>query len=476
MKAIFIVSDTFRKDHLGAYGNTWIRTPNLDGLAAMSNVFDNYYIGSFPTLPNRRDMHLGLTDVPGRLPLNPWRGVDAGEITLAERLYDNRVHTMMVNDVANSCLQSRNMPGKVGFMNLHKGFEFFIGNRGQEADNVYSKSCVPLEFPVEPHLIRYPAEGWHRVLMNRSSWQVEEDFFAPKTFKIASEWLEHNYKRDNFLLWVETFDPHEPWDPPQWYIDMYDPGYTGRIFEAPTYGKYKEMGITARELKQLRARYAAECTMVDFAVGRLLTTLERLSMLDEVAIFFTTDHGTYMGYDGDNDLICKPYEVGADGMAMSGGGPMKKPSRKFAQFTGVTNIPLFIHMPGQKKGKRIGQIAQPWDIKPTVLDLFGLKCPPELIGGSLLPVIEGKKKATRSAAICGAPQSHFQAMTADWAYTVWPFDEIKPMLIDRKNDKSQSKNVASKNPGVCQKLHKEIVSFVKAQKHADEKFLKALGA
>src|SRR3989454_11677670 len=54
-----IVAATFRRDPLGAYGNSTIRTPNLDRLAAGSVVFDHHRISSFPTMPARADFLTG---------------------------------------------------------------------------------------------------------------------------------------------------------------------------------------------------------------------------------------------------------------------------------------------------------------------------------------------------------------------------------------------------------------------------------
>ena len=59
MNIVLIVSDTLRWDHLGASGNTWIHTPNLDRLAAQSVVFERVHTGSFPTIPHRTDMVTG---------------------------------------------------------------------------------------------------------------------------------------------------------------------------------------------------------------------------------------------------------------------------------------------------------------------------------------------------------------------------------------------------------------------------------
>ncbi|MHA1135653.1 MAG: sulfatase-like hydrolase/transferase [Candidatus Thorarchaeota archaeon] len=56
MNIIQIISDTYRRDNLGCYGNTAIHTEYLDRFAKQSLVFDNAFIASWPTIPNRRDL------------------------------------------------------------------------------------------------------------------------------------------------------------------------------------------------------------------------------------------------------------------------------------------------------------------------------------------------------------------------------------------------------------------------------------
>ena len=68
MNVIWIVSDSFRKDHVGAYGNPYIRTPSLDALAAASVRFDAHYSAGFRPCPHGRT----ITQVDGRCPL--WVG------------------------------------------------------------------------------------------------------------------------------------------------------------------------------------------------------------------------------------------------------------------------------------------------------------------------------------------------------------------------------------------------------------------
>src|SRR3712207_7132535 len=87
---VVIVSDTFRRDHIGAFGNTYIHTPHLDEFARSSVVFDRHVISSFPTMPARADIltgtfsytHMGWEPLPHRLPTLPGLLSEAGYLTM----------------------------------------------------------------------------------------------------------------------------------------------------------------------------------------------------------------------------------------------------------------------------------------------------------------------------------------------------------------------------------------------------------
>src|SRR3977135_1559135 len=90
---VMIVSDTFRRDHLGAYGNRSIRTPKLDRLAARSVVFDHHRISSFPTMPARADFltgrfsftFMGWEPLPAQLDPLPAILSRAGQLNMGRR-------------------------------------------------------------------------------------------------------------------------------------------------------------------------------------------------------------------------------------------------------------------------------------------------------------------------------------------------------------------------------------------------------
>ena len=91
MNFIVIVSDTFRYDYLGANGNAWIKTPELDAFARIAVNFDRCTISSFPTIPTRTDWFTGRYGFPfhGWQPLGPKATVLAG--VLREAGYVNQL-------------------------------------------------------------------------------------------------------------------------------------------------------------------------------------------------------------------------------------------------------------------------------------------------------------------------------------------------------------------------------------------------
>jgi len=459
MKVIMIISDTFRRDHIGTYGNKWIHTPNLDALARCSAVIQNAFIGSFPTGPNRRDTLLGHSD--RRLPFNAWRFIENNEITVPEVLAEKKIPSQLITDVANCVSRGRN---------YYKGFTAWAFNRGQEGDPHWLNYSVPMELPCDPSMIRYPLERWHQILMNRAHRRVETDWFAPGTFNMAINWLTQNYKLKDFLLWIDTFDPHEPWDPPQHYIDLYDPNHRGIVYEAPTYGLRKKLGITDRQLKHIRARYAGEVTMVDNWVGQLVLTLKRLRIYDDTAIIFTSDHGAYFDYPGDGGLICKPLFTDCEGKRLHFGRIVPEDRINFPFFMGLARIPLIIHLPNQKKMRKIRAITQPWDIMPTILDLFGIAKPSQCIGNSLLPLIKGGRRRNREFAFVGQGGKQAEVINERWVYAVWRGEDQPPMLFDRKRDPYLRRNIAAKNPDIVRRLHRELLKFIKSAQ-ADEAYL-----
>lgn len=459
MNVILIISDTFRRDHLGCYGNEWIRTPNLDSLAAQSFVFDNAWVASFPTLPNRYDVMTGRF---GYIEYE-WSPLPRHVTVLQQVLSEAGYVTMMVADTPHILQHGAN---------FQRGFDAFWWVRGQENDRLATHPRK-VRFPCDPSKLRNPHDTVVQYLRNVAKRQREEDYFPAQTMRYAAEWLEEN-RNEPFFLYVDTFDPHEPWDPPQWYVDLYDPGYEGEEVFYPLYGPADY--LTKAELKHARALYAGECSLVDTWVGYLLRRVEEMGLLDNTMIIFTTDHGFYIG---EHNLTGKAL-IWAGGHANC---PL---------YTEVARVPLFIRMPGQSRSRRIRAYAQAPDLAPTILDFLGVPIPDTMQGMSLLPVMEGSVPRTRSLAISTPSLAHdpnggtpSTIIAGQWALvysgnpdaplsrhltaavdhverpTLVPTDRVPPpQLYNLKDDPGMTRNLIRKHRDIARRLHRAHVRFL----------------
>lgn len=451
MKVIFVLCDSFRQDHLGFMGKKPIYTPRLDAFSREACVFTHAQAGSWATVPNRTDLLTGRYGFPER----GWRPLKDDDVTVPTMLDERGIPSQLVSDTANTVSRENNH---------YRGFTAWYHLRGQEGDHWRMNDDVPFKTTCPLSMIRYPKDRWHRVLMNRAHRTAESDWFAPGTFKWASEWLEQNYRRKDFLLWIDTFDPHEPWDPPQHYTDLYDPGYKGRVFEAPSYGLRKKLDFTDRELKYTRALYAGEVSMVDHWFGRMLDTVAKLGIEDHTMIIFTADHGVYLDYPDDGGLVGKPVATQPDGFWVGRGKPGEVTYHPM--YMSMLRQPLLIRVPGRKP-KRTAYYAQPCDIAPTIMDFFGMKRARRHHGQSLLPVIAGRKHSPRPRAYSGIHE--FMSVVSDsrWAYCCWQ-GQRPCALWDLKKDPDQKHNIARRHPDRVRRMHRLLREFLRSHGASEE--------
>jgi arylsulfatase A-like enzyme len=453
MNVILVISDTLRRDHLGCYGNSWISTPHIDRLAAESVTFDHYYVGSYATVPVRYEILTGrhvFTYSAGWVPLPP------NEVVLAQVLGQAGVASMMVVDTPHIL--------KDGF-GYDRGFSAWRWLRGQETDRL---RMAPLQvtLPCAPEKLRNPHTNTTQYLRNVATRRGEADYFAPQTFGAAMDWLEENYGRGRngapspdaaplpdraedpkrpFFLYVDTFDPHEPWDPPQHYVDLYDPGYRG---EEVIYPAYAASGfMTDAEERHARALYAGEVTMVDRWLGKLLQRVDDLGLRETTAVLFVADHGFFHGEHGWWGKGRAPfYDV-------------------------LNHIPFLARIPGVAGGRRSDAFVQPVDLMPTILDLAGVPAPDTCHGSSLLPLVRGTTPDNwRSDAVsstCFGPAAQRRQpgsttlVTPEWTYLYLGGVGVAE-LYDARNDPAQRHNLAPERPDVVQCLHGQLLAKLEA--------------
>ena len=468
MNVIIVISDTLRRDFLGCYGNKRISTPNIDRFAENSIIFENAYIGSFPTVPNRHEILTGKFTFT----YHKWAPLPQNDITIPKILKQKGYISMGIFDTPHPFA-----PG----MNYQRDFDGWILIRGQENDR-YITEPVDVKLPCKPEKLRNPYGTVVQYLKNVSGRKYEEDYFCAKTFIEASRWIEKNYKHKKFFLYIDTFDPHEPWDPPKYFVDMYDPDYKGEEVIYPRYGNTDI--FSDEEIKHCRALYAGEVSLVDRWFGYFLRKVEDTGLLQNTVIIFTSDHGFYLG---EHNLIGKSII-------------MENYHSYASLYEEVTRIPLIVYIP-EVKHKRIKAIVQPPDITSTIFEIVDIETPSEIHGKSLLPIIKGEKKKIRDFAISspsiihGSPAGEKITITDEsgWCYIyesekgeksdIKAVDSIERIPVKGKakgeelyflpKDPMQLKNVINENREKGKELKEKILKFLYEVK-TDEKIIKLL--
>jgi arylsulfatase A-like enzyme len=441
MNIIVIISDTFRQDHLGCYGNEKIYTPHLDKLASMSVQFDNCYCTSFPTIPMRADLFTGKYTFT----YLGWNALPRSEKILSALLQEAGYKTIAAVDTPFFLRHG------YGYDRGFRDFRFIDGQWG--------------------------AQEGQRVMFER---RYEKDYFAPRTITAAEELLEFHHK-EKFFLHIDMWDPHEPWDPPDWYVEPYYSGYDGRVVH-PAYWDYKERGVSEEDLKIAHACYCGEITMVDQWVGRFLGKIESMGLWDDTVIVFTTDHGYFFGEHGffgkgrverSKDIL---YKYGDQVWVQS---PL---------YQELIRVPLLISVPGVPP-KREKSLVSLVDLMPTLLDLVGEEIPDTVQGRSMLSLIKGDQDSFRDHVVSSFPlymsgektrivdgelrsveDPHFSTVTTPkWSF-LFATENYPAQLYDLENDPKETKNIITQNWTVAEELHRKFIELLEWV-GTDEKYL-----
>jgi arylsulfatase A-like enzyme len=451
---VLIITDTFRYDNLGQRGTELVRTPELDRFAAeRATGIERFYTGSFPTIPHRTDVASGVLGWPH----HGWQPIDlSGPNHVAGLLRRAGYVSQLICDC----------PHLFNFRFQHQ-FDAAFQHRGQEGDkpllhlNDPISTVVPLEKTrVRPAFQDHPLVDVHR-WTNRYP-QYESETFPAKTAGTAIRWLEENCQAGPFFLWVDFFDPHEPWDPPEYLVRRYDPGYDGPPMIHPNYGPAS--AYTSEELENMWAHYAAESELVDRWIGRILQKVDDLQLWEESVLVVTSDHGTSIGEHG---------RTGKSNIH-------DHDERHWPIYPEIGHVPFLIAGGDVPRGQSLDLIAQPIDILPTLCDLAGVAVEPEqpLEGLSFADAILNGTSSHREYAVSGfhvAPgQALDRAITPFLVTERWGYAPVGPSgrseLYDLSVDPLAANDLAAGNSGLLGDLHEILVAHLTAHR-ASEEFL-----
>ncbi len=359
---LFIMTDQHRADHLGCFGNTVVKTPNLDSLAASGERWDRFYAANPICMPNRASIMTGrMPSVHGAfhngIPLS------TDQVTFVELLRDAGYRTGLIGK---SHLQSfTGLPATNTYQpdpNLHTPSEnrrdaYKHNRHGPNYDlETITQWDTPLATRIDGDFygfedVEVAADHADRACGDYLLWAKEQrpDFEslvgpenalpggsikAPQAWRTAvpeelysttwvanqsKSWLrERAQDSDPFFLQMSFPDPHHPFTPPGRYWDMYDPADmvlpesfnaqdalvpVAKMREALRDGSdprdnQNPFAVTEQEAKGILALTYGMITMIDDAIGGVLAELESLGLADNTVVVFTSDHGDYMGDHG----------------------------------------------------------------------------------------------------------------------------------------------------------------------------------
>ncbi len=441
---VFIVADDLGYGELGSYGQTKIRTPNLDRLAQEGMRFTQHYSGSPVCAPSRAVLLSGLHsghayirgndemafrgDVWNDLRLEGQRPLPEGTTTIGTVLQDAGYVTGAMGK------WGLGGPGSSGAPNL-QGFDRWYGYLGQRlAHNYY-----PVHLWSDSLKVELEGNEYFRAHQRLPADADPDDpaSYAPYsgaqygpdlTLEAALEFIRENQNRP-FFLFVPTIVPHVALQVPEASLAE----YRGVFEETPYLGTNGYLPH-----REPRAAYAAMITRMDRDIGQILDLLEGLDLAETTLVVFTSDNGpTWVG--------------GADTDFFESRGGLR--GRKAQLWEGGIRVPMIARWPDRIDAGAVSDLQSAfWDWMPTLLEAAGVSTPDGLDGVSLLPTLAGNPEEQGDREYLYWEYVGGQAVRmGDWKGIRLPPD-LELELYNLATDPGEQVNVAADHPDIVARI------------------------
>ena len=347
---VVLLIDTLRASKLQAWNpESRVRTPAIDALAEGGVVFERAQSPENWTKPSVASVLTGL------------HPVDHGARTQAAALPDSAL------------MLSEHMKSN-GFATAG-----FIAN-----------GYVSREFGFD--------QGWdlYRNYIRENLARDAEDLFDD-----AAEWaLEHRDER--FFLYVQTIDPHVPYDPGDEYLEMYDPrsNYEGQVSPRSTgdllhEAKGGRITFTQSDIIRLKALHDGEITQHDVHLARFVERMKEAGLWEDTLFVLVSDHGEEFN------------EHGSWGHGHS-------------IYQELLNVPLMFHFEGKIEASRVpaSVAVNTLDIPPTVTEIAGVPPMPNIAGRSLVPYLAGQRRSGPQVAWSDFLDERRVAVAGRWKFLI----------------------------------------------------------
>lgn len=371
---IVIKTDQQRADTIAALGNPHMITPNMDRLVHEGVSLTQAYCPAATCVASRAAFYTGMyAHNTGCYAFDEW----AHNRSWVDEIKEAGYRTAAIGKV-------HHIPG-----DAMMGYE----------ERIYTENFPDYNLPYDDYANYLQAEGQEhpcKLLTKDGKWlekctsdvfPLEEKHHVDQYVgRMAQSWIDDYEGKKPFYLHVGFQGPHDPFDPPQRFLDMYAdvdvplphfdkdgldsrPPQYARFMEAtrnpnkfdipPPYGTWASdfTGKTDEDFRRMRRHYYACITQIDEQIGHLLNSLETKGLLENTLILFTTDHGENLG---DHEMIYK-----------------------WLMTEQVMNVPMIARLPNGERGGTVdADLFSQIDVGPTVLTALGLDVPQRLDGSS----------------------------------------------------------------------------------------------
>ncbi|WP_343315048.1 sulfatase-like hydrolase/transferase [Brucella sp. BE17] len=385
---LWICTDQQRWDTLSCLGFAGARTPNIDALAKKGVAFKNAYTQSPICTPSRSSFLTGMYPIAHQVQRN---GNDhfPPHLKLVPTIFqDAGYRTGLIGKLHLSAAQNRIETRP------NDGYDEFYWSQHPNPDwpegHDYHNWMV--EKGVDPLKAYAHAQGaiydGVDTSLHQTTWAKER----------AQDFMTRS-KDEPWMLSINLFDPHPPFDPPKEYMDRVDPDsipdpifahsdiehqkrFTGvdqqaKVAVDPTIpydpaaptksaGQSHDTPPASYDAKRIRAAYFAMIELIDDMVGELMATLDDTGQRQDTLVIFMSDHGEMLGDHGLLYKGCRFYE-------------------------GLVHVPLIISYPGRSlEDVKSDALVELVDLPSTLLEAAELPVPFQNQGRSLLPLLTGK--------------------------------------------------------------------------------------
>lgn len=439
---ILIITDQQRADTIGALGAGWMQTPHLDRLAQEGVAFTQCFATSPVCVASRASLFTGKFPHSTQVFTNfqPWEPSWVKSLA-AQGYHCVSIGKMHINPYdAGGGFHQR-------FVVENKDRPLFLEERDRAFYDEWDKALHVRGLTKPSRFNRHAADpDGYKQALGAFTWHLDGDMH-PDNFvgNTACWWLEDRKCPDPLFLQIGFPGPHPPYDPvPEW-LDRYadsdipvpevtdaelqrQPRALKMLRENMTQLNFNSVNwradLSREDLLRLRRHYAANVSMIDAQVGRIMATLDARGYLDNAIVIFTSDHADALGDHGH--------------------------IQKWTMYNSVLRVPLLIWSKNRISGGRVrDDLVQLIDIAPTILEAAKLPVPSDFEARSLWGALDDRTDyAPRDTVYSEVARDHVQTgaefivmrRCRDWKLVVY-LDDEDGELYDLQKDPGENHNI-----------------------------------